>query len=152
MRSRIGIWALLALGLSTIAVKAFAAPPTEACTVLTRAQVSAAIGSSVADGTYIMPGFKKTCTWNIPTGGAVTLQLQSLQLFNAGKGSLASAERTSASGVGDDAYYLGVGATTGLVVRKGDAAFKISVYSSNLSLDQRKSMEKALAQQVLSKF
>lgn len=152
MQVRISIRALLAVSLSVTAAAAFAAPPTEACSVLTTAQVSSAVGSTVADGTYIMPTFKKTCTWNISTGGSVTLQLQSLDFFNAGKGSMAAAERTSTSGVGDEAYYLGMGPTTGLVVKKGNGAFKISVYSSNLSLDQRKAIEKALAQQALAKF
>lgn len=131
---------------------AFGAVPTEACSVLSAGQVSSALGTSVAEGSYIMPSFKGTCTWNIQSGGAVTLQLQSLALFNAGKGRLASAERNSISGVGDEAYYLGVGPTTGLTVRKGDGAFKISVYSSTLTLEQRKAIEKNLALQALSKF
>lgn len=131
---------------------AFSAAPTEACSVLTAAQVSSALGTDVAEGTYIMPTFKKTCTWNIQTGGSVTLQIQALSFFNAGKGTLSSAERTSIGGVGDEAYYLGVGPTTGLTVRKGDGAFKVSVYSKSLTLDQRKSIEKNLAQQVLAKF
>ena len=152
MHTRIGNWALLAASLGVTAATAFAAPPTEACSVLTAAQVSAALGASVGEGTYVVPNFKNTCTWNIPTGGAVTLHLQSLELFNAGKGSLASMERSSGAGVGDEAYYLGAGATTGLVVRKGSGAFKVSVYSSNLGLDQRKAIEKALAQQALTRF
>ena len=139
-----GVWASAALG--------FAAPPTEACTVLTAAQASAALGSSVSEGTYIMPTFKKTCTWNIQTGGSVTLQLQSMTLFNAGKGNMASAERSAASGVGDEAYYLGVGPTTGLVVRKADGAFKIAVYSKSLDLDQRKAIEMKLAKLVVASF
>ena len=134
------------------AATAFAAPVTDACSVLTAAQVSSAIGSTVANGTYITPDFKTTCTWTIPTGGAVTLQLQTLQFFNAGKGSLASAERESASGIGDEAYYLGMGATMGLAVRKGSAAFKIAVYIRNLAEDKRKAIEKTLAQQALSKL
>jgi hypothetical protein len=152
MHLRTGVYTLLLIVLPSTVTTAFAAPPTEACTVLTAAQVSSALGSSVGEGTYIMPTFKKTCTWNIPTGGAVTLQLQSLDQFNAGKGALASRERASTSGVGDEAYYLGLGTTTGLVVKKDEGAFKISVYSSNLTLDQRKAIEKALAQQVLAKF
>ena len=138
---------LLAAG----AIPAFAAP-TDACSLMTAAEVGSALGSTVAKGTYVMPGFTKTCTWTIPTGGAVTLQLQTVDFFNAGKGALASTERTSASGVGDEAYYLGVGTTTGLEVRKGSAAFKVAVYSSKLTLDQRKAIEITIAQQVLSKF
>lgn len=131
---------------------AMAAPPTEACTLLTAADVSSAVGASVAEGTYMMPAFKKTCTWNIQTGGSVTLSLQSLDFFNAGKGSLASAERTTASGVGDEAYFLGVGPTTGLMVKKGSGAFKVSVYSKSLSLDERKAVEMKLGQKVAGKF
>ena len=152
MRLTVPIWAMTALAFSSAGAVASAAPPTEACSVLSTAQVSAAIGTNVADGKYIMPNLKKTCTWNISTGGAVTLQLQSVDFFNAGKGSLASAERTSVGGVGDEAYYLGLGPTTGLVVKKGAGAFKVSVYSPKLGLDQRKDIEKALAQKALSKF
>lgn len=153
MHHMVRVLALVALILPTAgAIPAFAAPPTNACSLLTAAEVSSALGSTVSNGTYVMPGFTQTCTWTIPTGGAVTLQLQTLNFFNAGKGALASAERTSASGVGDEAYYLGVGATTGLEVRKGSAAFKVAVYSSTLTLDQRKEIEKTMAQQALAKF
>ncbi|MGA8087170.1 MAG: hypothetical protein WCA10_07680 [Terracidiphilus sp.] len=128
---------------------AFAAPPTDACSLLTAAEVSSSLGSPVAKGTYDMPGFTKTCTWTIPTGGAVTLQLQTLDFFNAGKGALASSERTSASGVGDEAYYLVMGS---LDVRKGSTAFKVSVYTSEFGMDQRKAIEKSIAQRVLAKL
>ena len=150
MLSTIRVLALVAFILPTeAAVPALAAPPTDACSLLTAAQVSSALGSTVGQGTYVMPNFKTTCTWNIPTGGAVTLQILTLQFFNAGKGALASAERTSASGVGDEAYYLVMGA---LSVRKGTGAFKVAVYSGDLTMDKKKAIEKALAQQVLSKF
>ncbi len=134
------------------ALPSFAASLTDACSVLTAAQVSSALGSTVANGSYNAPGFTKTCTWTIPTGGAVTLQLQTVDFFNAGKGALASMERSSSSGVGDESYYLGAGSMTGLAVRKGDAAFRIHVYSSKVTAEQVKSIEKTLAQQALSKF
>ena len=150
--SRFGVSAMMALILLPFTGTAFAASPTEACTVLSKAQVTSALGSEVADGKYMMPTFKTTCTWNIQKGGAVTLQIQTLTFFNAGKGTMASSERSPATGVGDEAYYLGVGPTTALCVRKGSGAFKISVYSKDLSLDQRKAIEKALAQQAIAQF
>ncbi len=150
MHPTVRVLAIVALILPCAgAIPALAAPPTDACAVLTAAQVSSALGAPVGQGSYVMPGFTKTCTWTIPTGGAVTLQLQSLQFFNAGKGALASSERTSASGVGDEAYYAVMDA---LVVRKGSGAFKVAVYSSKLSQDQRKAVEKTIAEQALSKF
>ena len=142
--------ALVVLTAGTIPL--FGAPPTDACSVLTEAQVSAALGSPVAKGTYDAPGFTKTCTWRIPTGGAVTLQLQTVDFFDAGKGALASMERSSSSGVGDESYYLGAGSMTGLAVRKGNGAFRIHVYSGKVTADQVKAIEKTLAQQTLSKF
>lgn len=152
MHATVRALAFLAIGMATAATTAFAAPPTEACTVLTAAQVSAAVGATVSEGSYIMPTFKATCTWRIADGGSVTLQLQTLAFFNAGKGSLAAAEVARVSGVGDEAYYIGVGPTTGLDVRKGSGAFKVSVYSRDLSLDQRKAMERKLALEALAKF
>ncbi len=150
MHPTVRVPALMASILFTAgAMPAFAAPPTDACAILTAAQVSSALGSTVGQGTYDMPGFTKTCTWTISTGGAVTLQLQTLQFFNAGKGAMASMERTSASGTGDEAYYAVLGA---LAVRKGSGAFKVAVYSSKLTLDQRKAVEKTIAQEALSKF
>jgi hypothetical protein len=137
--------------LAAAAIPALAVP-TDACSVLTSAQVSSALGSTVANGTYDAPGFTKTCTWTIPTGGAVSLQLQTLDFFNAGKGALASMERDSSHGVGDESYYLGAGSMTGLAVRKGNAAFRIHVYSGKLTAEQVKAIEKTLAQEALSKF
>ena len=151
MYSAIRRLALTAISLVAAGTLAFAAPPTDACTVLTTEQVKAALGSVVANGAPISPAFKATCTWNIQSGGSVTLSLQSLAIFNGGKGAMAASERTSAS-VGDEAYYLGVGPTTGLLVRKGSSAFKVAVYSKDLALEKRKAIELALAQQALSKF
>ncbi len=43
-----------------------AADADDACALLTAAQVSAAVGVAAGDGTYVMPTFKKTCTWTVP--------------------------------------------------------------------------------------
>ena len=75
-----------------------------------------------------------------------------VDFFNAGRGALASMERSSPSGVGDESYYLGAGSMTGLAVRKGNAAFRIHVYSGKVTAQQVKAIEKTLAQQALSKF
>ena len=64
-----------------------AAPPDDACSLLTPAQVTGALGVSVAAGTYVTPTFRKTCTWSATTngGGTVTLNLQSLEQYEGGK-------------------------------------------------------------------
>ncbi len=132
------------------------APPDDACSLLTQAQVSAALSVSVGVGSYQAPNYKKTCTWNTTsavTKGAkyVTLMLEGLDAYQAGK--LAPVKTivvTSISGIGDDAYYLAVG-NVGLIVKKGNVAFKVAVYG-DLPIEKKQAMEKTLAQQVVSKL
>jgi hypothetical protein len=134
-----------------------AAPPDDACSLVTDAQVSAAVGVSVKPGVYVTPTFKKTCTWNATTPvpqsvKIVTLMLQGLDAYQAGKNtSLKSIIVTPASGIGDDAYYLGTDAVFGLVVKKGSIAFKVAVYA-DIPKEKKQALEKALAQQVLAKL
>ena len=45
------------------ALPSIAQADTDACTVLTPAQVGAAVGVPVAAGTHVTPTFVKTCTW-----------------------------------------------------------------------------------------
>ncbi len=129
----------------------------DACAILTSAQVGATVGVAVSAGTYIVPTFKKTCTWTVGDSASairfITLNFQSLEQFAAGKqgGPVKSLEVNPVHGIGDDAYYLGVGSTEGLIVKKGQSAFKIAVYSS-LPLEKKRALETALAKQVLEKL
>jgi hypothetical protein len=130
-----------------------AAPPDDACSLLTQAQVSAALGASVGAGSYVSPTFKKTCTWTV-AGGAeyVTLELEGLDAYQAGKVALTKTiVVTSVSGIGDDAYYLAVGKNVGLIVKKGNVAFKVAVYGG-MPIDKKEAIEKTLASQAVSKL
>ncbi len=137
----------------TAAVPVIAAPPTDACAVLSSAQVSAAVGQTVGNGTGMGPGMMHTCTWTAQ-GMIVTLLVQQdTKMFDGGKGALAASQRSPASGVGEDAYYLGMGTSgTALWVKKDGGSFKMSVYTKKLSLDQVKQAEMTLAKQVAAKF
>jgi hypothetical protein len=128
-----------------------AAPPSDACALLTAEQVGAALGAKMGAGKYVSPGFTKTCTWNAP-GVIVTLMLQNAKAFQAGKAAPVPSEVTPASGLGDDAYYLAVGNIVGLIVKKGTAAFKVTIYNSSLPMETKQQIEKTLAQQVLTKL
>jgi len=145
-------WAALFSGVVLAAtVPAVAAPPTDACALLTAAQVSSAVGTTVGEGKNMGGGFTKTCTW-VSEGMMVTLMVQQdTKLFDGGKGALAASQRSLASGVGEDAYYLGAG-TSALWVKKDAGSFKMSVYTQKLSQDQVKQAEMVLAKQVASKF
>ncbi len=135
-----------------------AAPHDDACALLTDAQVSAALSVPVGAGSYQMPKFKKTCTWN-STGDAakgaksVVLMLEGLDAYQAGKATRKTKTTfvTPISGIGDDAYYLAVGSNVGLIVKKRNVAFKVAVFCS-LPIEKKQVMEKALAQQIVSKL
>jgi hypothetical protein len=142
-----------AVVLTVVSALAEAATPNDACQVLNAAQVGAAVGAKVEEGTHVTSTFTKTCTWVVKSGDiTVTLNIQPLSMYQAGKGALAQSETAQASGVGDEAYYAGAGTTTGLAVKKGGSAFKVSVYSNKFSLERRKEIEKTLALQAVAKF
>jgi hypothetical protein len=160
MPSKISLSAVIAaifIVAAAMAPLANAGPPDDACSLLTQAQVTSALNVSVGAGSYATPTFKKTCTWNassdVTTGVKyVTLMLQGLDAYQAGK--LAQVKTivvTSISGIGDDAYYLAVGSNVGLIVKKGNVAFKVAVYG-NVPIEKKQAMEKLLAQQVVSKL
>jgi hypothetical protein len=117
---------------------------TDACTVLTPAQVGVAVGVPVAAGQHVTPTFVKTCTWT-PSGDSavksVTLFLQTATSYDGGK----------PAGVGDDSYYFVAGDQVGLLAKKGSLAFKVAVYAT-LPIANKEAMELALAKAVLAKL
>jgi hypothetical protein len=61
---------------------------TDACSLLSPAQVSAIVGVAVGAGQHVTPTFVKTCTWK-PTGSsdirAVTVNLQTSAFYDGAK-------------------------------------------------------------------
>ncbi len=142
---------------------AYAAPPTDACSLLTPAQVSAALGVPAA-GKALGP---KACMW-VQTGvkpGSPRRRADVLILIMQGytqgyavaKMPNAPTSATRVSGLGDDAYYLAMTSrhqAMELRVKKGNVPFAIRVHRSGtpFTTDQIKAKEKALAQDVLAKL
>jgi hypothetical protein len=173
MRATIGFAALAVasfLFAITAATSASAATTDDACALVTQAQVSAAVGTSVEAGSHVTPTFVKTCTWNSAGGAAkdvrcVTISFQNAASYDAGKRLMqqtqaavnqkeggAKMANDSASGIGDDAYYTTMGTGyTGLMIKKGNVALKIAVYGG-MPADKKKAAEKTLAFQALSKL
>jgi hypothetical protein len=165
------IAAILILTTAT-APSASAAPPSDACALLTQAQVSTTVGVAVGAGSHVTPTYLKTCTWT-PSGAStkgvkdVTLSLQAANSFEGAKQLMeqtktmmavkkdkdaAPLANESASGIGDDAFYTSVGSNyTGLLVKKGNVAFKVAIYG-DLATEKKKGIEKTLALQVISKL
>jgi len=110
------------------------------------------VSAGAYQGTY-----KEACTWNATSAAPksakyTTLVLEGLDAFRAGKQApVKTIVVTTVTGLGDDAYYLAVGPNVGLIVKKGNVAFKVAVYG-DIPLEEKQAMEKTLAQQVVSKL
>lgn len=128
---RFGTMCAVAFGLGVAAMPWTAFAATDACTLLTPAQISSV--------------------------KFVTLYLQTAASYGDGK-QMASQMATMGKGaamtpasVGDDGYYFVVGSQVGLLVKKGRVAFKVAVYAT-LPVQQKEAMELKLARDVLAKL
>jgi hypothetical protein len=150
---------LLACVITAIAAIAFppvsgiAAPQKVACSLLTTAQVTAALGGPVSAG---KPMTKEACQWSQPGKGDDLLKtdvtLMTIERFNRFK-TATNATVTAVSGLGDDAYYWTRPADAmriTLCVRKGESAVFINVYGGKKPLAEYQSKEKAMAEALLS--
>ena len=171
MHSKNSLGAIIAAIFIVAAVtapSAAATPPSDACPLLTPAEISGVVGVSVGAGTHITPTYLKSCQWAPPGGatvqfGSVLLALESAASWQSAKAMLQAVANapndnkkggitmTPASGIGDDALYSSVGNYTKLIVKKGDVVFQL-VITSNAPIEKKRDMEKALASKVLSKL
>jgi hypothetical protein len=147
----------LCVAMGVALAPANAAPPTDACALLTQAQINSVLGASVAAGQHI--GSNALCGWGQAGGKRVVLSIYTqmgsmtpVQRFNMTKESpVKGIVKTPVSGVGDDALYVTTpGLGTGLFFRKGSAAFDLRVYG--FPLEQIKTKEKALALDAIAKL
>jgi len=128
--------------------------PAQPCSLLTQAQVDAALGLAAKPG----QGTTKICTWSEPGGApgrkkTVVLTMQDARAFDFAKAPTKSPNvvKTPASGIGDDAVYATVAnVTSTLTVKKGDVYFELHVYG--LGDAETKAAEKALALDVIAKL
>lgn len=141
---------------------AYAAPPANPCSLLTPAQVSAALEVPAAGKSF----GSNICMW-IQTGvkpgslkrraDVVILIMQGYtQGYAVAKMPNAPTAATHVSGLGDDAYYLSMtsGKAMELRVKKGSVAFGIRVQRNGTPFtpDQIKAKEKTLANYILAKL
>jgi hypothetical protein len=130
---------------------------TDPCSLLTAAQVSAALGVTVQTG---KPAGGGMCYWS-PTGQLIAPKRVMLQTvgkigtltpadrFNTMKSPVPRITKTPVAGVGDDALYIDNGRSVEIAVKKGAAVFQITVFG--FPPDQIKSIEKSLALEALGK-
>ena len=157
---RLAAFCAVPFWLCAAAMASAAQADTDACTLLTPAQVGAAVGVSVADGKHVTPTYLKTCTWTASGKSNVkfvTLYLQTAAAYDGGK-QMARQMATAGKGgalkpasVGEDGYYFLAGDQVGLLVKKGGISFKVTVYAT-LPVDKKEAMELTLAKEVLAKL
>lgn len=120
------------------------------CSLLTAAQIGAALGSAAGPG---QPIASTACDWPAsPRTERVTLTLRPAAAFDAMKMPVGGpVTKTPAGGVGDDAVYVTVGPYTTLAVKKGKVAFVVKVYGVAGQARQM-AIEKTLALDVVGRL
>jgi hypothetical protein len=144
---------MLVVGISPLVRDAM---PADACSFLTRDQVSTVLGVPVGDGKLASLNDPHVCEWSVPGGPTLTakkvvLTIITMRAFSQGKVPIPGITKTPVSRIGDAAYYVtapDLGTT--LDFRKESAAFKVSVQGSGFSVEKIKEKEKTLAQTILA--
>jgi hypothetical protein len=139
------ICATAVLGSKTAAAQSAPTP----CSLLTSAQVTAAVGVSVGAA---QPIANTGCSWTAPHM-IVTVSLWDANKWDQMKAPVPGMNRNSVSGLGDDAFYTTMGPASGkqiatLSVKKGSTAYLIKVYGPTVT--EQMSMEKTLARNVVA--
>lgn len=153
-------WKVAAIlaGLSVCAMvtphRAFATPPTDACSLLTSAQVSSVLGFSAKPG-HFATSDTTVCDWPVSSLAKMSskdTKIVEVRILDADSWTLLLPAGTSAPtlGIGDKAFYGGDSSLMALYVKKGNVHFYVSVHG--FPLDQIKEKERALAKQALSKL
>jgi len=135
----------------------YAAPPSDACSLVTAAQVSAALGVTVGDGKGSVP---HECEWSQPGAGVggkgVLVEILGpmgsktpVDRFNTAKMPVPRIVKTPVSGLGDDAVFVETSGAA-LYVKKGDFVFQVRVHG--FPLEEIKAKEKTLAVEVMAKL
>jgi hypothetical protein len=174
MRSKAGVAAIIvaifAIGAATVP-SASAASASDACLLLTQAQLGTVFGIPFGAGSHVSPQYPQTCTW-APTGEStkgvrtVTLRLNSADAYETGKAAMELSEAkmkgegkdaghmpvTPVSGIGQDAYYLSLGNVMSLISKKGNVSCNLTLYGGDFPVEKKKAMEKALVLQILSRL
>jgi len=137
---------LVASGLRAAGAQA----PSNPCAQITAAQVSAALGETVAAG---QQAGTKTCSWSAdkPTHQVVSLMYSPPGDWNTRKTRpMPGATKESVSGVGDEAFAETAANFTTLYVKKGSTIFMVRVYGVP-DVGRQLAIEKPMAQMVAAK-
>jgi hypothetical protein len=122
--------------------------PRDPCAQVTTAQVSTALGETVAAGKQ---AGTKTCSWSAPTHQIVSLMYSPPGDWNTRKSrQMPGVTKASVSGIGDEAFAETAGTFTTLYVKKGSTIFMVRVYGVP-DVVRQLAIEKPIAQAVAAK-
>jgi len=131
-------------------LRAGAQAPSDPCAQVTSAQVSTALGETVAAGAK---AGTKTCSWTAdkPKHEIVSLMYSPPGDWNSRKTrQMPGVTKASVSGVGDEAFAETAFAYTTLYVKKGSTIFMVRVYGVP-DLGRQLAIEKPIAQIIAAK-
>jgi hypothetical protein len=135
--------------LACMGSKTAAAQSAAPCSLLTSAQVSAAVGVTAGAGTPIA---NTGCSWTVTSPHIiVTLSLWDGGKWDQMKAPLPGMTKTPVSGLGDDAVFTAMGPDakfTTLSVKKGGTVYTFKVYG--VDAPKQRSTEQALAANALA--
>ena len=129
---------------------AYSQAPSDPCAQVTAAQVSAALGESVAAGKQ---AGTKTCSWSAdkPTHQIVSLMYSPPGDWNTRKTRpMPGVTKSSVSGIGDEAFAETAANFTTLYVKKKSTIFMVRVYGVP-DVGRQLAIEKPIAQAVAAK-
>lgn len=128
------------------------AAPSDACALVSPAQVSQLLGVSVGPGDHMVPKGTTLCAFGQPSPQKhVVLAIITTNMFEHEKHPLQGIKEEVLTGVGDEAHYMTTpGFGTGLSVRRGSFVFKVRVYGFPLA--EVEAREKTLALEILARL
>ncbi len=142
-----------------------AAAALDACSLLTSAEVAAALGVAVDAGERLTPTETRFCTWHErgnQHGRNVRINFITQQQYEVGKTPVPNVVKTPESGIGDDAYFSKAqGMVFNLSVKKGTTYFRVMARSNpeafvkgnDSGIDENdKNIDRTIARAVLKKL
>jgi len=124
------------------------------CTLITAAEAAAVLGKPVDPGQPPTPG-SSSCLFTTTALGidSIEITITSVAEFKPTQKSIPGLTITQVSGIGDDAYYISIGAGYEVLnVRKGQTTFSTSVLLKGASDSQLMASEKSLAMLILGRI
>jgi hypothetical protein len=155
MKFKLSLIVPMCLALVTFgATMAYAAPPTDACSLLTPAQVTSVLNVAAKPG-HVDPTDKTVCHWPFTSLADLLKSKKGVEvkLLDANSWAMlgpAIAGGKSVTGISDNATYFGDNSLMTLVVKKGNVRFEVTVIG--FPVDQVKAKEKMLAKDILAKL